>query len=112
MIDVGLYKRETAPAFVDLGTVDGKLTGVFVKAIVKSLIWYNRDVWKFGQPATWSELQNTAMNRSERTPPWCVGLASGASSGWPGTDWIEDFVLRVADEPEGDRAEGDQAGEK
>jgi alpha-glucoside transport system substrate-binding protein len=26
--------------------------------------------------------------------PWCIGVESGAASGWPGTDWIEDFVLR------------------
>jgi alpha-glucoside transport system substrate-binding protein len=25
---------------------------------------------------------------------WCVGLEGGADSGWPGTDWIEDIVLR------------------
>jgi alpha-glucoside transport system substrate-binding protein len=30
------------------------------------------------------------------TTPWCIGLASGAASGWPGTDWIEDIVLRQA----------------
>jgi alpha-glucoside transport system substrate-binding protein len=94
VIDVGQYKRETAPAFVDLGTVDGKLAGVFIKATVKSLIWYNPEVWKYGQPATWSELFNTAMHAADTTRPWCVGLGSAASSGWPGTDWIEDFVLR------------------
>jgi alpha-glucoside transport system substrate-binding protein len=26
--------------------------------------------------------------------PWCVALESGAASGWPGTDWLEDIVLR------------------
>jgi alpha-glucoside transport system substrate-binding protein len=94
VIDVGLYKRDTAPAFVDLGTVDGKLAGVFIKATVKSLIWYNPAVYTFGLPSTWSDLQNTALAHADTIKPWCVGLASGASSGWPGTDWIEDFVLR------------------
>jgi alpha-glucoside transport system substrate-binding protein len=28
------------------------------------------------------------------TTPWCIGLESGAASGWPGTDWIEDILLR------------------
>src|SRR5690606_31524661 len=27
-------------------------------------------------------------------PPWCVGFGSDAATGWPGTDWIEDLVLR------------------
>ncbi|QES42172.1 alpha-glucoside ABC transporter substrate-binding protein [Streptomyces venezuelae] len=29
-------------------------------------------------------------------PRWCVGLASQATSGWPGTDWIEDILLHQA----------------
>jgi alpha-glucoside transport system substrate-binding protein len=28
--------------------------------------------------------------------PWCVGFSSGQASGWPGTDWIEALLLRVA----------------
>jgi alpha-glucoside transport system substrate-binding protein len=94
VIDVGIYKRDTAPAFVDLGTVDGKLVGVFIKATVKGLIWFNPDVYQFGPSATWSDLLHAAMSNADTIRPWCVGLASGASSGWPGTDWIEDFVLR------------------
>jgi alpha-glucoside transport system substrate-binding protein len=31
---------------------------------------------------------------ADGTAPWGIGLESGAASGWPGTDWIEDFVLR------------------
>ncbi|MEV8392620.1 MULTISPECIES: extracellular solute-binding protein [unclassified Streptomyces] len=27
-------------------------------------------------------------------PTWCLGMASGATSGWPGTDWIEDLLLQ------------------
>ena len=26
--------------------------------------------------------------------PFCVGIESGEATGWPMTDWIEDFVLR------------------
>ena len=33
--------------------------------------------------------------KADGTTPWGIGLNSGAGSeGWPGTDWIEDFVLR------------------
>ncbi|MFE0173834.1 alpha-glucoside ABC transporter substrate-binding protein [Streptomyces sp. NPDC059002] len=34
--------------------------------------------------------------RSAASPDWCVGLASQATSGWPGTDWIEDILLHTA----------------
>ena len=27
--------------------------------------------------------------------PWCAGFESGAASGWVGTDWIEDILLRT-----------------
>src|SRR5436305_9850547 len=35
VIDVNKYKVETVPTFIDLGTVDGKLVGVFIKATLK-----------------------------------------------------------------------------
>ncbi|MEU6993124.1 alpha-glucoside ABC transporter substrate-binding protein [Streptomyces sp. NPDC046465] len=34
--------------------------------------------------------------RSAAAPAWCVGLASQATSGWPGTDWVEDILLHQA----------------
>jgi len=94
-IDLGAYKRETAPAFVDLGTIDDHLVGVFIKGTVKGLLWYNPSVYRQGSPTSWSELPSLA-SAATRGPmrSWCVGLQSGAASGWPGTDWIEDFLLR------------------
>jgi alpha-glucoside transport system substrate-binding protein len=93
-LDVGTYKRDTAPAFVELGTVDGRLAGVFVKSTVKGLLWFNPEVYRHGLPSSWQELQQLALRPEPRARPWCLGLESGASSGWPGTDWIEDFLLR------------------
>jgi alpha-glucoside transport system substrate-binding protein len=94
VLDVGTYKRETAPALVDLGTVDGRLAGVFIKSTVKGLLWFNPDVYRHGTPSSWAELQQLALRPLPEGRPWCVGLESGASSGWPGSDWIEDFLLR------------------
>jgi alpha-glucoside transport system substrate-binding protein len=92
VLDVATYTAETAPALVELGTVDGKISGVFIKAAVKGLIWFNPEVYTGGEPATWDALQATSPAPASNL--WCVGLESGAASGWPGTDWIEDFVLR------------------
>ena len=96
VIDVGTYKNETAPGLVEVGTVDDMLAGVFIKGTVKGLLWYNPDVYHPTSIETWTELQHQAMTASKASQarPWCVGLSSDASSGWPGTDWIEDFVLR------------------
>lgn len=96
-LDMATYKGETAKALVDLGTVDGKTYGVFIKSAVKGLIWYSPKLhdWSSAPPKTWDELKTqAAANKDGAKAIWCVGLESGAASGWPGTDWIEDIVLR------------------
>ncbi len=92
VLDIATYAADTAPALVDLGTVDGKVAGVFIKAAVKGLIWYNPGVYTAGEPASWEALSATSPAPASNL--WCIGLESGAGSGWPGTDWIEDFVIR------------------
>lgn len=99
VLDINTYTADTAPALVELGKVDGKIHGVFIKAAVKGLIWYNPKVNDYGAnpPATWTDLMTQARaNQSKAQAIWCVGIESGAASGWPGTDWIEDLVLRSA----------------
>ena len=92
VLDTAAYTADTAPALVELGTVDGKISGIFIKAAVKGLIWYNPKVYTGGEPATWDALAATSPAPASNL--WCIGLESQAASGWPGTDWIEDFVLR------------------
>ena len=29
------------------------------------------------------------------TPPWCMGWESDQATGWVGTDWLEEMVLRI-----------------
>jgi alpha-glucoside transport system substrate-binding protein len=99
VLDIAKYTEETAPALVELGKVDGKTVGVFIKAAVKGLIWYNPKLHDYAAspPATWDDLTSqAAANKGDAEATWCVGLESGAASGWPGTDWIEDIVLRTA----------------
>ena len=92
VLDAETYKADTAPALVELGTVDGQIASIFTKAAVKGLIWYNPAHYKGGEPATWEALTGTAPAPAQSL--WCIGLESQAASGWPGTDWIEDLVLR------------------
>jgi alpha-glucoside transport system substrate-binding protein len=84
VLDLNTYKADTVPALVDLGTVGGKISAVFIKLSVKGFIWYNT--------ATWDEVMAISPDPAESL--FCVGLESGADSGWPGTDWVEDFVIR------------------
>jgi alpha-glucoside transport system substrate-binding protein len=99
VLDTATYTSETAAPLVSLGTVNGKVVGVFIKTSVKGLIWYDPKTVDLSSnpPATWDALQAAiTANKSKAKSPWCLGVESGAASGWPGTDWIEDFVLRQA----------------
>jgi alpha-glucoside transport system substrate-binding protein len=97
-VDFAAYEAATPPGFAALGKAeDGKLAGIFTKGAVKGLIWYNTANWQGGEPATWDELKTAATSAATGdTKTWCIGLESGGDSGWPGTDWIEDIVLRQA----------------
>jgi alpha-glucoside transport system substrate-binding protein len=99
VLDVGTYTNETSPGLVKLGQVDGKTYGVFIKAAMKGLIWYNPKFHDYGSnpPATWTDLINQGKaNKGNAGGVWCLGLGSGATGGWPGTDWIEGLVLHGA----------------
>ena len=99
VLDTATYTSETAAPLVELGTVNGKLVGVFIKTAVKGLIWYSPKTIDIasGSTATWDDLQAlAAANKDKADAEWCIGVESGAASGWPGTDWIEDIVLRQA----------------
>jgi len=81
------------------GTVDGTLYGAPLMASVKGFIWYQPAKfaeWGVQPPTTLDELATLTQTIQQKTgkAPWCAGFGSGDASGWPGTDWIEDFVLR------------------
>ncbi|HBY94236.1 MAG TPA: ABC transporter substrate-binding protein, partial [Chloroflexi bacterium] len=100
VLDMDSFKQEYAQSWIDLGTSNDILAGIFIKAAVKGPIWYDPKVWEaqgFEIPKTWDDMMALSKQMADSgTAPWCIGLESGAASGWPGTDWIEDIVLRQA----------------
>jgi alpha-glucoside transport system substrate-binding protein len=70
------------------------------KSDLKSLVWYNPQAFAeldYTVPTTFEDFLALADQMvADGNPPFCVGLGSGEASGWPATDWIEEFVLRVA----------------
>lgn len=81
------------------GTVDGTMYGAPLMASVKGWIWYSpsqfeENGWEI--PTDWQGMLDLTAQIQEETdmPPWCIGFGSDAATGWPGTDWIEDLVLR------------------
>lgn len=85
-------------SWLDLGTFDGELYGLAYKASVKSLVWYPPKAFAkagYEVPSTWDELMAlSAQIAADGKTPWCVGFGSGEATGWPGTDWLEDIILR------------------
>lgn len=97
ILDDAGYRSRVAPTFIDLGSVDGRQVGVFVRSSVKGMIWYDPSVFQLGSPRTWDELQRMAIQAADAADSeWCLGLESEESSGWPGTDLVEQFLLREA----------------
>ena len=97
VLDVSTYTSETSPALVELGKSDGKTYGVFIKAALKGLIYYNPAAHDYAAspPATWDDLISQGeANIGDAEALWCVGISSGDASGWPATDWIENILLR------------------
>jgi alpha-glucoside transport system substrate-binding protein len=100
LTDLGLtaddIKAGYSQAWQDLGTVDGKLYGIAVKANSKSTVWYHPDSFKannFVVPKTWDEMiaisdKYVAAGKT----PWAVG---GGDS-WTLTDWFENVYVRTA----------------
>lgn len=88
---------DVAPALLDLAERDGEPYGAWYRLTDKSLIWYRPDALEalgIGVPKTWAELQQAADTAIEHgTTPWCLSVADFGASGWPGTDWIEQFFV-------------------
>ncbi len=91
-------------SWVDLGTYADKdgnkqLFGFFYNVNVKSLVWYvpeNFEDAGYEVPKTMEELKAlTEKIAADGQTPWCIGLGSGAATGWPATDWVEDIMLRT-----------------
>jgi alpha-glucoside transport system substrate-binding protein len=98
VLDQTAMRAQYSEDWLKLGQADGKQVGIFIKSAVKGSIWYNAKVFAqegYAVPKTWDELTALATKiAGTGKTPWSIGLESGAASGWPATDWLEDIVLR------------------
>ena len=101
-VDVGLdeIRQTLIPGLLDSATKDGKVYGAPIDQAPKSLVWYPKKAFEqagYEVPTTHQELLDlTEQIKQDGKTPWCVGLESGPDTGWPATDWLEDYVLRTA----------------
>lgn len=95
-----LVDSNYAPVWKDLGSEGGTPYGVFHRVNAKSFVWYPKKAWDaagYEIPTTWDELE-ALMDQmvADGHTPWAIGIESGGATGWPGTDWVEDVMLRTA----------------
>jgi alpha-glucoside transport system substrate-binding protein len=92
-------EKNYAPVWKDLGSYEGVPYGVFHRVNAKSFVWYPKKAWEkagYEVPTTWNELI-ALMDKmvANGHTPWTIGIESGGATGWVGTDWIEDIMLRT-----------------
>ena len=83
------------------GNVDDVQYGIPAKTDLKSLVWYQPQVFAdagYEVPTTFDEFTALVdqMAADGGAKPLCVGIESGQATGWTFTDWTEDMVLRQA----------------
>ena len=85
--------------WTDLVTVDGDIMAIPAKADLKSLVWYSPTAFAeagYEVPESMEDLLAMADQMvADGNTPFCIGIGSDAATGWPMTDWIEDFMLRL-----------------
>ena len=85
-----------AESWLELGTVDGELYGLFFKGANKSTIWYNVGVFEGAgvePPETWEDLTAAAGTLQQYGVP---AYSIGGADGWTLTDLFENIYLRTA----------------
>ena len=99
-LDVASLEESLIPGFLDsVTTEDGDVMGFPMRMAVKSALWYPKPAFDeagYEIPETQEEL--TALEeqiRSDGNTPWCLGMEAGDGTGWVGTDWVEEYMLRL-----------------
>src|SRR2546423_2761027 len=89
-------KSHYSPFWRNLGTINGKLYAIYMKADVKSLVWYSPKKLQQGHyqiPKTWSQLIALSQKMvKDGKHPWAFGVQDG----WTLTDLLENIYLQSA----------------
>jgi len=99
-VDLEELEGSLIPGFLDATTTeDGEVMGFPMRLAVKSALWYPKPAFEeagYEVPETQEDLQALEQQiRDDGNTPWCLGMGAGDATGWVGTDWIEEYMLRL-----------------
>lgn len=96
-LDMSQIRQNYSQAWLDYASYNGHLYGVLPKANSKGTIWYNPKQFQangYTIPTDWNGLIALSDKiASSNKYPWAMGVSSGAASGWPACDWIDQIYL-------------------
>ena len=100
-LDYDAIDRSLVPGFLEAARYKGRVYGAPMRMAVKSIVWYPKPAYTDGKystsPASIQALESDVAAKIEDSgiPPWCMGWESDQATGWVGTDWLEEYMLRM-----------------
>ena len=99
--DIAQLEEDSSEYWVNLGLCDdGMHYGIPWYPNYKSIVFYHKPTFEengYEIPETYEDM--VALSEqivSDGMTPWCFGFESAGATGWAGTDWIEDILVRQA----------------
>ncbi len=98
-LDIDFLEQQYADSWIEMSKIDGDVAGVWYRTEIKSLVWYPPAVFEaegYEIPGTWDEMIALSDRMvADGYRPWSIAMESAGATGWIGTDWIEDIMLRI-----------------
>ncbi len=104
IVNAAWLKENYSDAWLNLAQLKNKdgqtyTAGIWARANGKDIVYYPKkafDAAGYKVPTTWQEMMDLSNQIiKDGDTPWCIGIESGAATGWPATDWIEALMLRT-----------------
>jgi alpha-glucoside transport system substrate-binding protein len=92
--------KQYGPAWIKLGTVNGKLYAIYMKTDMKALVWYSpkklaKGHWQI--PKTWAQMVALTQKMVKAgLHPWTFGGGGTPPSPWTLSDFFDNMYFQVA----------------
>lgn len=99
-LDFDAIEKTLVPGILDSARLNGRFYGAPMRMAVKSLVFYPKAAYdQAGFDKAPKSLQEMATigdrMKAAGQAPWCMGWQDAQATGWVGTDWVEDLILRM-----------------